>query len=526
MQSGNAHHGSAFLRGLREGAQRPSDFGRFGQLFPHLNPLVVEQDRLMALAETMRDDNTTAALTADNPDVPAGYTYLGQFIDHDITLDVTSVGTVENDPHAITDFRTPRLDLDSVYGNGPTANPNLYDRLNPNKLAVGMCGPGGAGDPKVKAGLPNDLMRNRQGLSLTGDPRNDENLIVAQTHLAFIKFHNAVVDRITAAGGTAPENVFDAARQEVLWHYQWIVLHDFLGRLVDPRDIQDVLRQGRNCFKFEATSAFHVPFMPVEFSAAAYRLGHSMVRERYSVNRAFNDVDFNLLFQFTGLSGGIVGDLLPKDDNAVRQLAQQLHLLLPFVVDRLPGDWAIDWHRFYDLGQPKPPPAGAGSNDNHFRLNLSRKIDPYLSPILHTLPGNGGSLPFRNLLRGVEFGLPSGQDVARAMGIRPLTPGEIAESGPDGAKAQELGLDRASPLWYYILKEAQLHGDGRRLHGVGSRIVAEVFIGLLQADSQSFLNQRPAWKPTLPAANPGNFTMPDLLRFNDLDPVNEPSSFA
>ena len=91
--------------------------------------------------------------------------------------------------------------LTSVYGSGPTASPNLYDRLDPNKLAVGRCGPGGAGDVKVKAGLSNDLLRSREGMALIGDPRNDENLIVAQTHLAFTKFHNAIVDRIVAAGG-------------------------------------------------------------------------------------------------------------------------------------------------------------------------------------------------------------------------------------------------------------------------------------------------------------------------------------
>ena len=232
----------------------------------------------------------------------------------------------------------------------------------------------------------------------------------------------------------------------MLWHYQWIVLHDFLNRIVDFNDVHDVLTNGRKFFKYEQYSAFSVPFMPVEFSAAAYRLGHSMVRETYSHNRAFNDTNFNLLFHFTALSGGIVGDLSPADRDANRKLAGQLKLLLPFVVDKLPGDWAIDWHRFYELGQPKPPPAGAGTQDNKFRLNLARTIDPYLAPILHNLPGGAGSLPFRNLARGVQLGLPSGQDVAAAMDIRPLSPEEIARSGPDGAKAHELGLDAATPL--------------------------------------------------------------------------------
>jgi len=526
MSSQGSHHGHSFQRGLLEGIQRTTEFGRFGRLFPKLKPFVADSDALKTLADAMRDDSSTSALTSDNQNIPAGYTYLGQFIDHDITLDVTPLGAIQNDPAAVVDFRTPRLDLDSVYGMGPTATPNLYDRLNPNKLAVGRCGPGGAGDAKVKAGLPNDLMRNREGMALVGDPRNDENLIVAQTHLAFIKFHNAVVDRIVAAGNVPAAKIFDTARQQALWHYQWIVLHDFLDRIIDFNDVQDVLANGRKFFKYEQCSAFNVPFMPVEFSAAAYRLGHSMVRQKYSHNRAFNDTDFNLLFHFTAASGGIVGDLLSTDQDANRKLAEQLKLLLPFVVDKLPGDWAIDWHRFYELGEPKPPPAGAGSQDNKFRLNLSRSLDPYLATILHNLPGGGGSLPFRNLSRGVQLGLPSGQDVAAAMHIRPLSPEEIARSGPDGAKAHELKLDVATPLWYYVLKEAQLRGEGRRLDGVGSRILAEVFVGLLQADKESFLNQQPAWKPILPAAQPGTFTMPDLLRFvNDLDPINEPSTF-
>jgi len=149
MTSRYAHHGQAFQRGIHEGTRRPKDFGRFGRLFSDLKPLVADQAALQALADTMRDDATTVALTSDNQGTPAGYTYLGQFIDNDITLDVTPVGAAENDPHAIMDFRTPRLDLDSVYGNGPTASPNLYDRVNANKLAVGRCGPGG---PRRSAG--------------------------------------------------------------------------------------------------------------------------------------------------------------------------------------------------------------------------------------------------------------------------------------------------------------------------------------------------------------------------------------
>ena len=531
--AGSPHGMGVWNRGLQAGSARKTEFGRFGRLFPDLPPLDVSDDALRALATTMRDDNALP----DNQNIPSGYTYLGQFIDHDITLDVTTAGQQENDTDALIDFRTPLLDLDNLYGNGPGAQPSLYDRIDQRKLAVGRTGPGGAGDPGIKNPLPNDLLRTREGLAVIGDPRNDENLLVAQTHLAFIKFHNKVVDRIDAeGGGGSADAVFAQARQIVTWHYQWIVLNDFLSRLVDLNDIQDVRTSGRKLFLFEQHGKYGQPYMPIEFSAAAYRLGHSMVREVYSYNRPFFRIDFNLLFQFTGKSGGIVGDL-----SAVPNLAQTLKLLLPFVVPSLPGDWSIDWNRFYLINDAdKPTPAGSqlpARNPNLppggppvFVRNFARPIDPYLADILHTLPGGAGSLPFLNLLRGKNLGLPSGQDVARfihskGIEVAVLSPNDIGNSGADGATARQLGLADRTPLWYYILKEAQLLGGGQRLGPVGSRILTEVFIGLLQADKASFLHQA-GWSPTLPAANPGDFTMPDLLRFvGDLDPVNEPTTF-
>jgi hypothetical protein len=242
-----------------------------------------------------------------------------------------------------------------------------------------------------------------------------------------------------------------------------------------------------------------VPYMPVEFSAAAYRLGHSMVRQRYSHNRIFNPTDFSLLFAFTGLSGGIIGDLAPNPPAP------------PVAVPVLPSNWMIDWRRFYQFNTPAAP---------GFTLNPSRKIDPFLVPTLHTLPGGGGNLAFRNLRRGVMLGLPSGQDVAKAMNIaNPLTSDEIA-SGTDGAVAKAQGLHLKTPLWYYILKEAQVRSGGERLGPVGARIVAEVFIGLVAGDNSSYLSQ-PNWKPTMPAKVPGTFKMTDLLQFvGDIDPVD------
>jgi hypothetical protein len=441
----------------------------------------------------------------------------------------------------VLNFRSPRLDLDSVYGRGPASQPFLYDRRDPRKLAIGACGPGQAaqapGGKSIRAGLPNDLPRSREGMAIIGDPRNDENILVAQTHLAFLKFHNKIVDRIDKAGGVAGDKVFDEARQTARWHYQWIVIHDFLDRLVDFNDVQDVMTNGRKHYRFEQQSSYHDPYMPVEFAVAAYRLGHSMVRQVYGHNRVFRPgagpSNFSFLFHFTGLSGGIVGERAGEAGLLEALKLPKLKLpdgteIPPFPLPNLPGDWAIDWNRFFEIGTPVAAPQGAEPADNAFELNFARLLDPYLVPALHSLPGGGGNLAHRNLLRGVKMRLPSGQDVAKAMGITPLAAQEIAGSGPDGAVAKQLGLHERTPLWYYILKEAQLKGNnGSRLAGVGSRILAEVFVGLLEGDAESFLTKDRNWKPTLPAQHAGTFTMPDLLRFvGDLNPANEAGSFA
>jgi len=496
-------HGTAGRHPTRESLDARSP-GMFGRMFPRLAPLSVDDGPLRDLANAMKDIDPGSA-EGNNTDVPAGFTYLGQFVDHDITLDLTALGDKESDPAAVENFRTPALDLDSIYGLGPDGSRNLFAR-NPGdadgktpgpKLLVGkninVAAGGVTGDHR------NDLPRSPEGFALAGDHRNDENLIVAQTHVALLKFHNKVCDQLAA--NLPAEAVFAQARRIATWHYQWLVLHDWVERITERGIIAKLLHDGRRFFRFERR-----PFMPVEFSAAAYRLGHSMVRETYSHNRIFTagglaPATLALLFRFTGLSGGIVGDLAPNPPTA------------PTPVQVLPSNWIIDWRRFHQV---------AAANPSDVPLNLSRRIDPFVVPTLHTLPGDGGSLPFRNLRRGVMLGLPSGQDVARAMSIRhPLTPDEIA-TGPDGAVAKAHRLHIHTPLWYYILKEAEQRGQGTRLGPVGATIVSEVFVGLVQGDPMSFLSVkgRP-WRPELPSATPGDFTFADLLRFvGDISPID------
>ncbi|MCE6962240.1 hypothetical protein LAZ40_24715 [Cereibacter sphaeroides] len=489
------------------------DPGKFGRMFPFLPPLVVPDEALLDLARAMKDPDPGGA-AGNNPEVPAGFTYLGQFIDHDITLDLTPQEVQREDPLATVNFRTPALDLDALYGPGPALAPYLYQRdpatgaMTP-KLLVGRAtaSPDEAGG--LVPDLPNDLPRSSAGRAIIGDERNDENLLVAQTHLAFIRFHNAVVDWVAErTPGLSAAELFDEARRLATWHYQWIVLFDFVERLTEPGLVRRIRREGRRFYRFRSR-----PYMPVEFSAAAYRLGHSMVREGYNHNRVFRfgpgalaPATLGLLFAFTAKSGAILGDLAAgAPAGAFPPVGPQASL---------PSNWVIDWRRYFDFG----------GNPDGVTVNPSRRIDPMLVPALHTLPGapseKMGNLAFLNLRRGVLLGLPSGQAVAAAMGVAPLDPQDIADAGPDGAAAAEHGLHRTTPLWYYILKEAELLREGRRLGPVGATILAETFLGLVHGDHRSFLWMRSNWTPELPRADPDTFTMTDLLNFvGDINPV-------
>jgi hypothetical protein len=491
-----------------------ADPGKFGLMFPHLPPLVANEDALFQLALAMKD---TKGDDGDNPKIPAGYTYLGQFVDHDITLDTTPLKQQKADPLATTNFRSPALDLDSLYGDGPGIHPYLYakDGISLPPGPRFLIGKAHESDGLVAQRIPerpNDLPRNSHGHALIFDERNDENLLVAQFHLLMLKFHNKVVDRIAASKpGLTGLDLFHEARRVVTWHYQWIVLFDFVEKLTEPGLIRRIKQEGRRFYRFRAK-----PYMPAEFAAAAYRLGHSMVRQSYSHNAVFRtggitEGTLNLMFNFTGKSGQIVGDLAP--DVPPTPLGP---------LRSLPSNWVIDWRRFFELGT-------LAQTDPTFTLNLSRRLDPFIVPELHALPGHPPDmttpqarefvLPFRNLRRGAQIGLPSGQDVCLAMGFAPLSQANLSD-GEDGVVAATHGFHKRTPLWYYILKEAEQLHHGERLGPVGSTIIAETFLGLVHGDDRSFLWQRSNWVPELPGETPGHFTMADLVRFvDDINPV-------
>jgi hypothetical protein len=477
-------------------AGEPVAPGRFGRLMsvPVRPPRRYNRVNaaLEALATTMIDDG---APSGDNPTIPSGFTYFGQFVDHDMTYDTTSVPEQQVDLEMVYNYRTPKLDLDCLYGLGPAASPYLYQRDNRAKFLLGV-----VADARDLQGTPlalpdegrYDLPRNSEGYALIGDPRNDENLIISQIHLAFLKFHNAVADEVEPDPSRQIRS-FDKIRREVTWHYQWMVMHDLLERIANPDDVRDVLDNGRRIYRFNSD-----PFIPVEFSVAAYRFGHSMVRESYDYNRYFGPgagriapATLDNLFFFTG----------PRKERPAGKSMQ--------VSSPLPSNWVIDFCRFFEVG-------------SFARRNLSRLIDTRLSPTLHHLPAGKVadlvvSLPLRSLRRGEAVGLPSGQRLAARLQIPPLEPDEIAQSGPDGEVAAQYGLLEQTPLWYYLLKEAELRANGRRLGPLGSRIVAEVFVGLLQGDSLSYLSSEPNWTPWLQGASEGkgkkDFRFADMLYF-------------
>lgn len=461
------YHGTAEIRGGNCPRSRYYDQGRFGRLFPTLHPFVPDFGALAQLGAKggPMDGGNPPNTNPDHPNqLPAGFTFLGQFVDHDITFDPTSSLERQVDPEAVENFRTPLLELDSVYGSGPGASPHLYTRANRDLLLVG----------KDTGGGDNDLPRNSEGTALIGDPRNDENLIVSQLQLAFIKFHNTVA-RDVANAPPPSRSVFEEAQRIVRWHYQWILIHEFIPAIVGQAVMDSILGEPGPRFYKPRNEAF----IPVEFSVAAYRFGHSQIRPGYAISANFARA------LFVSPPPNVPPGQPPPDLSGGR-------VVVP--------DQKIEWNRFFDLGGGSP--------------QVGKRFDPELSPPLMDLPGfsnqpgDPSSLAARNLMRGVIFGLPSGQDVANAMGEQPLSPDEL------GAPAKDLGFADQAPLWFYILKEAEVRTGGDTLGPVGGRIVGEVLLGILTADRCSYLRAAPNWKPFLGTNQ--EFRMADLLKIAEL----------
>lgn len=467
---------------------------RFMRMFPDLPRIQPDTEALIRLGQVMDDTPNFK----DHPSLPAGFTYLGQFLDHDITLDQTAdLPDTALNPEEIRQGRSPSLDLDSLYGRGPQLETKRLYEPDKIRLRIGITTALGAPglEPESQV-LFNDLPRGdnpEEPLEASiGDPRNDENLAVAQLHLAFLKFHNVVVAHL-AEQGVSGEALFEQARRIVTMHYQWIVLYDFLPRVLEPEILNQVIATGRRFFKVNDGDE---PAMPIEFSVAAYRFGHSMIRDDYNWNRVFPNADLGLLFAFSGVNGDMFG------------------------AETLPSNWPIDWRRFFDFsGVPRVAPTPF--------LNLTRSIDTGLALGLKDIPdlrneGARAPLAVRNLLRGRLLSLPTGQSVAEAIGAPVMSTAQIRQ-GAHGAILRDTGLDTQTPLWYYILKEAEIFHNGERLGPVGSTLLAETFVGLIQASRTSILTEATRyWRPSLPSLRPGHFSMVDLLCLvNDLNPLGD-----
>ena len=562
----SSSHGG--VRGASFNPRSPQFEGRFGRIFRSLPAATWSEEALRKLAGDGQEQNRMSAEPEkdeqnlpiapredvdeqgkaresrlhddeENSGIDAGYTYLGQFIDHDITFDPASSLQQRNDVNALVDFRTPALDLDSVYGSGPDDQPYMYT-ANGRKFQLGRDLLEGLQGKAIAKDLPRHTWTDDDGehhRALIGDKRNDENVIVSQLHGVFLQFHNRLADEHSNWD-------FTEIQRQVRWHYQYVVLNDFLQRITFSdvyKDILPHLNNNGSIFEHPPRLHFYKPrndaFMPVEFAVAAYRFGHSMVRPIYRLN--------------TKLTGGNNPDNTTPNEQ-VRGIDGRQFIFAGLKerglngFDKFPQEWGIDWNLFFDLTGDKD------SRKNKNRTQPAYKIDPSLVNPLAFLPefskidkqpplddisklqpqpqaGQFNNLAFRNLLRGMSMGLPSGQDVARAMGYQPLSDKELKVGKATTSEEFDAlpilssihsEFSGKAPLWYYILAEAAHNwrekGGGKpeapvSLGKVGSRIVLETFVGLLLHDSHSFLRQAPAWTPEI--GKKKKFDMPDLIKY-------------
>ena len=448
----------------------------YGQMFPSLASSSWSSGAIDALSSEVLATQETNPTPEGQPDaednlqIPAGYTYFGQFVDHDLTLDDRANDLVTpTPPSALVNGRTPQLDLDSVYGSGPSTSTQLYEG-DGMRLKVGevLTGSNDAG--------ARDLPRGANGQAVIGDPRNDENRLVAGIHSMFLRFHNATVDRIVLAQPSlSTAQVFAQARAEVVAAYQSIIINDFLPQIVGQRQVEDVVRKTPTGYATNLRFYNACQQMPVEFSVAAYRFGHSMVRALYRINASTDRVP---VFSGTFVPGSDLTGFSPS-----------------------PSTFGVNWDFFV-------PSVGST-----VKAQWSYKIDNSITSSLGLLPlpatGAGpANLAKRNLLRSQQIGLPSGQAVARAMGVTPLPDDKILVGKATGVATDTQAITSVSsefagnaPLWTYILAEATAHAypvsggkivgpqrEAYRLGPVGGRIVAETIVGLMKSDPASILN--------------------------------------
>jgi len=423
-------HASCLALSRAHGIDAPLVGLSYARLFPELPAFSADEAFLYALGRSGGlcdcgdQDDAADSLGTE----AAGWPFFGQYIAHDITADRSGLKS-HVDPSQLQNARSPRLNLESLYGDGPIGHPYLFSRSDPPKLLTGSDG--------------NDVLRNAEGTAVIGDPRNDSHVFMSQMHLAFVRAHNAFVDLVRSQG-TPESEIFETAAQELRWHYQTAVLREFLPRLVGSDLVASLLDEGPRYYRPRGQ-----PFIPLEFADAAYRYGHSQIRHKYVLNDSSGPVQ-------------IFPDLVGFRPVAPNQ--------------------TIDWARVFDA--PGRPAAAR-----------AKKIDGRLVSALIALPvaltgdvevQEFHSLAVRDLQRGQGVGLPSGETVARFLNEEPLTREEIG--------AVKAGWSGETPLWYYILREADVRSNGNRLGPVGARIVGDVLVGLLDLDLSSVRHAPDGWQ--------------------------------
>lgn len=510
-------HGSAFPIELEEKFAPKSSTPRvvpLGFLFPELTTqpdkrlpdLEDTVDNLKKLAETMRADSDDLRFS----DIPAGYTYFGQFVAHDMAFFDLGVRHPEH-PQSSCDFRnlteplgqksfeilknkrSSQLQLDSIY----EAAEFLDDAAH---LRVGQC---------TRSTVAHDVLPNDAELDdfhdvprvpvdagpdercdpLIGDPRNDNNLIVSQLHVAFLRAHNALVDQERGSAPVQPKH-FTAARTRLRQLYHHVLIDDFLKTIADENIVNEVLQKPIG----DADAPGFC--LPLEFTAAAFRFGHAMIRNTYYYNDRLPLVSFNAL--------------IPR--NQMRAEGNP--------TPTLPKSKIMQWKRFVARRN------GSIQTDNP---NFARLIGPTLvMPLFKVLDENGQpthcevNLATMDLLRGYMLRLPTGQAIAdellaRGRNIRKLENHEVLEAAVSNKQRtilRDAGFDAKTPLWFYILAEAKQLGGGNKLGPVGSAIVAEVLIAFVRSSADPILPKAGSNDVGFipPETTSGEFKLPDLLR--------------
>jgi hypothetical protein len=429
-----------------ERVDAPIHGGRYRSLFEDLPPLEPDEEELHGLGRPGGPCDLGVDFADDvDSQVSAVWPFFGQFVAHDITADRSPLGH-RADPTQVRNFRVPKANLESVYGAGPAGSPYLYGKDDPAKLLLSRTG--------------HDVPRNQEGVALIGDPRNDVHLFVSQMSVAFSRLHNRLVDRLRD-DEVAEQDVFEEARRSASWHYQHVILREFLPGLIGAKLTAELLDGGPQLYR-----AGEDPYIPFEFADAAYRYGHAQIRDRYQVNEQFGPCPV-----FPDLMG--FGPVAPEH--------------------------AVDWALQIDV-------------EGHAPAQRAKRIDSRLPAPLIALPTEvSGSAPGtdyaslanRDLQRGQAVGLASGEAVAQRLGVPVLSADQIGLA--------ERGWAGETPLWFYILKEADVLHDGERLGPVGGRIVGEVLVGIIDADPESFRSVDPTWTPTMPARRAGAFGLADIL---------------